>query len=269
MKRMIFAVFAFAFIIGLSGNVFASANMNVIQGWNLISAYTHNGNIDWSQSTCTTDDVSAVYIYDPWDDQYCASGSDCWNNIMNNHATYKKQTAMWGYFTKDCSLHYKSMNTGTSYSLQSGWNFLAISESLALRKISDIANDCSITSIYAFHPTNKVWTKITSEYMDSNKALGFAIKVASACTIDTTESPPPLPEDECDNNIDDDNDGLTDCDDPDCANDPACAGPEHGISCQVKVNSATQVELIPGSDCVIGPVNCFVFLRNQLFTNNK
>ncbi len=40
-----------------------------------------------------------------------------------------------------------------------------------------------------------------------------------------------LPESDCTNGVDDDNDGLTDCDDADCFLDPACLGPQIEFSC--------------------------------------
>ena len=58
-----------------------------------------------------------------------------------------------------------------------------------------------------------------------NQSIGWWAIDDVAITADggpAVEPPPPPPEEICDNGADDDEDGLVDCDDPDCAAEAAC-----------------------------------------------
>ena len=58
---------------------------------------------------------------------------------------------------------------------------------------------------------------------------GPYLSIAELEILQPTDAPPPVPDEICDNGLDDDEDGDADCDDSDCSEEESCQGPPEPV----------------------------------------
>ena len=58
---------------------------------------------------------------------------------------------------------------------------------------------------------------------------GQYLSIAELEILQPTDAPPPVPDEICDNGLDDDEDGDADCDDSDCSEEESCQGPPEPV----------------------------------------
>jgi uncharacterized repeat protein (TIGR01451 family) len=95
---------------------------------------------------------------------------------------------------------------------------------------ADDGNPCTTTTCTAGACTTvadpSCTTCATDAECDDHDACTSDACVAGMCVSTTLATCTPNPPEDCHNGIDDDGDGIVDCHDPDCADDPGCAGVE-------------------------------------------
>ena len=101
------------------------------------------------------------------------------------------------------------------------------------------------TELYrtAFDLQDEAYVGIASSAQDRNDNAEFA---SSLCDISTGEDPPPPPIELCSNGIDDDGNGLSDCEDPQCSELEECAGPPGVPLVRGYANSDGSINLTDG-----------------------
>jgi hypothetical protein len=167
------------------------------EGWNLI-ALPGEGVLD--SGSCSSMDELYAFIYVKEREEYMTLAEAVDYMGEARLEGYLRTHAFWVYSFSDCSMSF-ALEEATSFndiSMESGWNFVPVTQDMEGNSLSDIGGDCDFERSYYWDAKKQDWRRIgNGEKFDENQLYtGFISKVEDSCDFGwgAIITPPPLPE---------------------------------------------------------------------------
>ena len=167
------------------------------EGWNLI---TLPGDGELSAGTCSESDGLYAFVYIKSVGDYMTMEEA--ERYMGQLALeqYLKENAFWIYSYNDCLMSFQ-LEEATSYNdldLDSGWNFVPITQDMEGNSLSNIGGNCEFQKVYRWDAQKQDWKTLGNgeKIKDEWLYTGFVAKVENSCGFGwgAIIAPPPLPQ---------------------------------------------------------------------------
>jgi len=213
MKQKIIFVVAILSLLSLA--VFVSAYMEQIQGdedritytasvrqgWNLLNAGIYT-NILTVNSDIQESDITAVFVYSPSTNQYIRIKPNLEEDKYNAEKRYYDgwtskihSLSAWVYVERDGMIEYETDDviSMTERELNSGWNFVSVTENALGQSLNDLKGTCNIQKAY-YYLEGYQELDLNMDFPTDMSSQGLLIKVSNSCQFGgSSVTPPQIP----------------------------------------------------------------------------
>jgi len=167
------------------------------QGWNLVTL-PGDGSLD--SGNCNVEEESYAAVYVSSEGRYMTFKEA--TELMGEAGLkeYLETHPFWVYSFKACTLAFSLQNSASfnDLSLESGWNFVPVTQDMVGNSLDLIGGECSFEKLYYWDSGSQAWDKLDTDEPFEKSMLyrGFVAKAESSCGFGwgAVMSPPQLPE---------------------------------------------------------------------------
>ena len=166
------------FVLSFTLNILIAANISIEKNiWQLVGT---DSNVSISSLNLNTQDLIWTYTNNDW---YCHKKDINTTSLCNQLSDLKGGDAFWVLSSYDYNLSISDASVNTEKNITSGWNM--ISPVIADINVSSYFNSDSITSVWTYNNSWKVWTK-DGTHTNSNIATLETISINEGAWVNAS-----------------------------------------------------------------------------------